>query len=179
MQFCSDFDFNPKNKPVHRYGKTFVFINGTPYFLTFRDTLRLRGPALRIKDVALSIDKAKLLPWKTVSSKARVIVHRHSSVRPVCLRLTFQDSPNLYVFLVRSVPKSLNRLPAMESMSRETKPAADEDDQCVICFSNASGAKFAPCGHSRVCGACAFKLIQTTRACPLCRKEISFFTRSA
>ena len=178
MNFCFDVAFNPKTKRVYRYGKAFVFVDGKVYYFTFRPQQSIDRPKLKIKDVALSVDQVKRLQWGKVSSMARIIVGCVGSKKPACLRLQFDIQADYkFVFLARSMPKRLNRVPAMESMSRDTKLASEDEDSCVICLSNAVDAKFAPCGNSGVCGACAFRLIQTTKTCPLCRKEIGFFTR--
>jgi hypothetical protein len=175
MNFCFDVAFNPKTKRVYRYGKAFVFVNGTAYYFTFRPQQSVDRPNLKIKDVALSVDEVKRLPWDKVSSMARIVVGLGSK-KPACLRLKFEKKDH-FVFLARAVPKRLNRVRAMESMSRDSKIAKEDEDQCVICLSNVADAKFAPCGNSGVCGACAFKLLRTTKTCPLCRKEVGFFTR--
>jgi hypothetical protein len=91
--------------------------------------------------------------------------------------LQFPGKDN-FVFLARSMPRRLDRSSAMESMSKETKIATD-GETCAICITNVPDAKFAPCGNTGVCCDCAFKLIQTTRLCPLCRKGITFFTRAS
>ena len=191
MPFHFDFDFtlDPKTTRVHyRYGKAFVYLYGKPYYLTFRPQRSINCPWLKIKDVAISIDDAKRLPWKTASSKASKVVGGLGKNKPVCLRLQFPEKfglqdlghkENQCIFLDRGSKPFWQRprYRAMESMSRETKLAQEGEDQCVICLSNVSAAKFAPCGHSRVCCACAFELVQTTKKCPLCREGVSFFTR--
>ena len=180
MNFCFDVEFDPKTKRVYRFGKAFVYVNGRVYYFTYRPQQSIDMPNLKISDVALSIDEVKRLPWDKVSSMARIIIGKSGDKKPACMRLKFdvEGKENQLVFLSRPTRKRLNRLPAMESMSRDTKLVQDnEQDKCFICFSNVVDAKFAPCGHSGVCGACAFKLIQTTKTCPLCRERISFFTR--
>ena len=176
MNLCFDVAFNPKTKRVYRYGKAFVYVNGKTYYFTFRPQRSIDRPKLKIKDVALSIDEVRRLPWDTVSSMARIAVGFPSKRPPACLRLKFPAKDH-FVFLSRSMPRNLDRSRAMESMSRETRLAEEGEDQCVICLINVVDAKFAPCGNSGVCCACAFKLIQTTKTCPLCRKGIGFFTR--
>jgi hypothetical protein len=178
-----DITLDPKTTRVHyRYGKAFVYLYGKPYYLTFRPQACIDRPWLKIKDVAISIDDAKRLPWKTASSNARQVVRGLDKKKPYCLKLQFPEKyeGRHFIFLDRGFPKKPRqsaRDRAMESMSRETKLAQEDEDQCVICLSNVYAAKFAPCGHSRVCCACAFELVQTTKKCPLCREKISFFTR--
>jgi hypothetical protein len=189
MPFCLDMPFNPKTRRVyHCYGKgkAFVYVHGKPYYFTIRPQQCLSRPALKIQDVAISINDAKRLPWKTVSGMARIVVG--GNVKPYCIRLNFSTKfdlkdkgmkENQFIFLARSVRRVPNRTVAMEAMSRDTKIAKDDEDKCFICLDNAPDAKFAPCGTVGVCCACAFKLMETTKLCPLCRKEISFFTRAS
>lgn len=192
MPYCSDFAFDKKTRRVyHRYGKgkAFVYLYGKPYYFTFRPHLSLDRPWLKVKDVAISINDTKSLPWKTVSNKACITVSGAAGKKPICIRLHFSEKFDLQntgfkqqqiIFLDRGFPKrpsSASRKRAMESMEAEAKLAQEGEEQCIICLSNVSDAKFAPCGNSGVCCACAFKLINTTKTCPLCRKEISFFTR--
>ena len=177
MNFCFDFAFNPKTKRVYHSGKAFVYVNGKAYRFTFRPQHSINQPNLKISDVALSIDEVKGLPWDKVSSMARIVCGKSRDKKPVCLRLKFEGSDK-FVFLNRALRKKLNRAPAMESMSRDTKLAAEGEDDCIVCFSNVADAKFAPCGNTGVCGACAFELVQTTKKCPLCRGDVTFFTRA-
>jgi hypothetical protein len=179
---CFEFEFNTKTKRVYRYGKAFVYIKGIPYYFAFRPQQSTDRPNLKLKDVMLPVDEVKRLPWKGVSSKARIAVGiplKNKSI--TCLRLRFDHPGDKVVFLSRTSRcriKNLNRGPAMESMSKETKIATDED-KCAICITSVPDAKFAPCGNTGVCCDCAFKLIQTTRLCPLCRKGVTFFTRAS
>ena len=204
LLLCSDISFDPKAsaRVYSRYGKgkAFVYLNGKPYYFTFRPQQCLSRPALTINDVAISVDDAKRLPWKTVSNLARIVVGGPRNTRPLCVRLSFSTKfdlkdtaglkQNQIIFLarpVRALPSRIVRDRAMEAMSRATtKPLlllAKEDnaqeEECLVCYDNASDAKFAPCGNVGVCAACAFKITQTTKTCPLCRKDISFFTRAA
>ena len=174
-----DVQFNVKTKRVYRYGKAFVYVDGITYYFTFRPQQCIDRPYLRLKDVALSVDEVKRLPWSSVLNVARICVG-YRSKKPLCVRVMFNVmGRDKFAFLARSTPRYLDRARAMESMSRETRLARDDEDQCVVCLSNVANAKFAPCGNTGVCCACAFKLIQTTKTCPLCRKGLRFFTRAS
>jgi hypothetical protein len=103
--YCFDIAFNSKARRVYRYNKAFVYVNGIPYYFTFRPQQCIDRPNLRIKDVALSIDDVKRLPWKKVSSIARLVVG--TLKRPTCMRLKFSSKFNIHnsgqpVFLART-----------------------------------------------------------------------------
>ena len=102
--YCFDLAFNPKARRVYRYNKAFVYVNGIPYYFTFRPQQCIDRPNLRIKDVALSIEHVKRLPWKKVSSMARLVVG--TLERPTCMRLKFSSKFNIqnrgqHVFLAK------------------------------------------------------------------------------
>jgi hypothetical protein len=53
------------------------------------------------------------------------------------------------------------------------RPAADEENMCVVCFDAPKEYAIVPCGHQCVCAGCAEQLTKTrTPMCPVCRGPI-------
>ena len=47
----------------------------------------------------------------------------------------------------------------------------DEDNLCVVCYSNLPDITFYPCNHDNCCEACYLQL-RTPKTCPYCRTRI-------
>ena len=47
----------------------------------------------------------------------------------------------------------------------------DDDDLCVVCYSNLSNITFYPCKHDNCCESCYLQL--TPKKCPYCRANIT------
>ena len=52
----------------------------------------------------------------------------------------------------------------------EEGDAADEANECCVCFDRRINTRLQPCGHVALCHACAARL--TSSRCPLCRAQI-------
>jgi hypothetical protein len=50
-------------------------------------------------------------------------------------------------------------------------PAQENEDNCIVCWSNPVDSVFVPCGHMACCRACAGQLSPQT--CPICRQAIT------
>ena len=99
---CFDYAFNTKTKRIYRYGKAFVYINGKPYYFTQRPHQSVFCAKQKIKDVALSVEEVRRLPWSAVSSKAEVFLGS-ALKKPVSIRVMFHlMGRDKFVFLTRS-----------------------------------------------------------------------------
>ena len=52
----------------------------------------------------------------------------------------------------------------------EEGDAADEANECCVCFDRRINTRLQPCGHVALCHACAARLASSR--CPLCRAQI-------
>lgn len=56
----------------------------------------------------------------------------------------------------------------------EPKPVKDDEDShrfCAICFEAPKDSFFIPCGHCVACFGCATRILETSAACPVCRRK--------
>lgn len=77
--------------------------------------------------------------------------------------------------LVSPPPQQRVPTPPPEVKQRDA-PAAQGHDTCVVCLENAPGTvRLAPCGETRLCYTCAWRLFHMTGdpSCPMCRKTIT------
>jgi hypothetical protein len=68
-------------------------------------------------------------------------------------------------------PPSLATAPPIAVMA-----TTGDEPKCIVCFENDRCMAFYKCGHSVMCEACAYKLLETSTTekarCPVCRQEI-------
>ena len=52
------------------------------------------------------------------------------------------------------------------------REAEEGEEVCCICFHRFANAVLAPCSHKDFCWYCAYKVIESSNKCPLCRTDI-------
>lgn len=55
------------------------------------------------------------------------------------------------------------------------KPQADNEELCLICYTNGIDTITKPCNHMCLCHDCAEIMKKKTELCPLCRQTIESF----
>ncbi|XP_053126009.1 E3 ubiquitin-protein ligase NEURL3 [Hemicordylus capensis] len=50
-------------------------------------------------------------------------------------------------------------------------PEDSEEDDCIVCFESKANVLMLPCFHANFCSSCAFRILCTTKLCPLCRQR--------
>lgn len=46
------------------------------------------------------------------------------------------------------------------------------NNECIICYENNVNIMSAPCNHKIMCHICLYKVMQSSRLCPICRQSI-------
>lgn len=62
-------------------------------------------------------------------------------------------------------------LPLPNGLATTVNPTDDEDDQCILCYTNRKNIEFSPCAHCVTCSECYVKMIKP-RECHICRQPI-------
>jgi len=63
-------------------------------------------------------------------------------------------------------------LPLPNGLATTVNPTDDEDDQCILCYTNRKNVEFSPCTHCVTCSECYLKMIKP-RECHICRQPIA------
>ena len=74
----------------------------------------------------------------------------------------------------RGQQRSVDEEPAASSAAGPSRDEGnDEDNTCVVCFSEPRTHAFIPCGHKCICEACGKKVMKKDQLCPMCRDPAS------
>lgn len=63
-------------------------------------------------------------------------------------------------------------LPFPQGLHFSVTPTDDEDDQCILCYTNRKNIEFSPCTHCVTCSECYVKMIKP-RECHICKQPIA------
>jgi hypothetical protein len=78
-------------------------------------------------------------------------------------------------------PQPLQRAPqppGVEESDQEPPLGPDENDKaCSVCMSSRKVGAFVPCMHRCCCMSCGNRVMETTRQCPICRRDADMFGR--
>ena len=178
-------------RPIIHYGprKAHICINGKSFALVYTP---------RYLNEYMMLDDARILPLDAIDENVHVaistvnrgyhealVVRLHFS-RTFVLRYDRFNFPfeRTTTFAVRSSRNStVRRILADNSRrlllaeSRMIQLASEGEDSCFVCTENMPNARFTPCSHSGLCCACAYKIFQLTKTCPLCRGKVTSFQR--
>lgn len=81
--------------------------------------------------------------------------------------------------MLLDAPQQTMRLPDWLRSPAPPPPVAEktDDTECSVCMAEENVAAFAPCGHQCVCMACAQRVMEQNRRCPVCREPCTGFLR--
>ena len=173
-------------------------VNGDVYDVVYLPlTARIRpAPGTRNPRVTPN-DARPRLSWKSLkraSSCVQGIAVAGVVTRQFIMRLDFSRKfwyPGSYlsgeqtsVFIALSDRKKRIHQSLVDRMPREalvTREAQENEDTCYVCLSNVQNAILRPCGHTKICSACAYTIIVRSavvkKKCPLCRGDVAYFAR--
>jgi len=133
------------------------------------------------------------LPMDALEAEARPVVTLFGPPhRVVVMRLAFsrrfrfvdnvygQDCAFLALSTRNSTVRRIRASRAQRTLLAQlllVREVQEGEDACFVCERNFPDAIFAPCSHARICCACAYQIVQTTRTCPLCRGGVVSFQR--
>ena len=166
----------------------YVRMNGKMFDVIYVPfTARIKPPP-GTRNPRMTPSDARRLPWDTLQNvgmvqakfKNRVlfdpsILRLHFS-RKFQLRSSYLCGDNQITFIALSDRKKRVKQILMDRMQAEAARTT-EVAACYVCLRNSPDAVFKPCGHSNICCACAFTIVQSTKQCPLCRGAVGYFGR--
>jgi hypothetical protein len=162
-----------------------VYINGNLYHFIYNP----RNPRRRVTP-----DDVRRLPMDALEATVSPIILARPGEPVTVFRLRFSrafqfegngyDDHLAFVALsdrnrtVRRINAPRRHALMLLEQSRLVREAVDGEDACFICLQNFPDASFLPCGNGGICCACAYRIVQTTKSCPLCRGDVVSFQRN-
>ncbi|XP_015778988.1 PREDICTED: protein ELC-like [Acropora digitifera] len=109
-----------------------------------------------------------LSEWDPVNESSDIT----SLLQIMCI--TFSEVPPVYS---KPSPRqnSSNNVKETQPRTRTTNPLPRDnqtDDSCIVCMELKKDSVLMPCGHLGICFKCANRCKETSKTCPVCRKEI-------
>jgi hypothetical protein len=107
---------------------------------------------------------------ETAMTSIHGALKEHQTKRMVIMRQRSQVSRSKS----GALPEKL-RQPPLSRKERDVRstppPAPTSFGPCVVCFARPKTHVFVPCGHLCACAPCSSKSMDTSGACPICRKQ--------